>query len=156
MADVKTFVRGNNTATIICPACNTARHINAEPYRYKKHNIKVRCHCGARFCLSLDYRRHYRKLISLPGTYAVTTPGKIGGGVIHIRNISRGGLGFTVSGLHHMEKDLTLILEFHLNDKNQTKLRKEAQIRSVKGNYIGCQFPENDVVEKALGFYLQR
>jgi len=156
MADVKTFVRSNNTATIICPACNTARHINAEPYRYKKHRIKVRCRCGAQFTLRLDYRRHYRKLISLPGTYAITTPGKIGGGVIHIRNISRGGLGFTVCGLHHMEKDLDLTLEFQLNDKNQTKLRKEAHIRSVKGNYIGCQFPENDVVEKALGFYLQR
>jgi len=156
MPDIKIFVRKNNTATIICPACHTAKHINAAPYRYKKHAIKVRCRCGERFTLRLDFRHHYRKLISLPGTYAITTPGKVGGGVIHIRNISRGGIGFTVSGLHHMEKDLNLILEFHLSDKNQTKLRKGARIRSVKGNYIGCQFPENDVVEKALGFYLQR
>jgi len=156
MPEVKTFVRNNNTATIICPACHTAKHINAEPYRYKKHAIKVRCRCGEHFTLCLDYRRHYRKLINLPGTYSITTPGKIGGGVMHIRNISRGGIGFTISGPHHMEKDLNLILEFHLNDKKQTKLRKEARIRTVKGNYIGCQFPENDEVEKALGFYLQR
>jgi hypothetical protein len=155
MPDVKTFVRNNNKATIICPACHTAKHINAEPYRYKKHAIKVSCSCGKHFILSLDYRHHYRKAINLPGTYAITTPGKAGGGVIHIRNISRGGIGFTVSGRHHMEKGLDLIVKFQLNDRNQTKLKKEVSIRLVGDNYIGCKFPDNDVMEKALGFYLR-
>ncbi len=155
MADVKTFVRNNNTATVICPACNTAKHISAEPYRFKKHAIKVRCRCGEIFTLRLDFRRHYRKLTSLPGTYSIITPAKTGGGIAHVRNISRGGIGFTVSGRHHLEKDLKIIVEFQLNDRNQTKLRKEGIIRSVKGNYIGCEFPKHDVVEKAMGFYLQ-
>jgi hypothetical protein len=156
MKEVKTFVRNNNTATVICPACNRARNISAEPYRNKKHAIRVRCSCGELFTLRLDFRRHYRKLTNLPGTYSITTPGKAGGGVIHIRNISRGGIGFTVSGRHNIEKDLHIVLTFQLNDRKQTKLRKEGIIRSVKGNYIGCQFPPNDPVEKALGFYLQR
>ncbi len=155
MADVKTFVRTNNTATVICPACNTAKHISAEPYRQKKHAIKVRCRCGEIFTLCLDFRRHYRKLTSLPGTYSIITPGKAGGGVAHIRNISRGGIGFTISGRHHMEQGLWVVLEFQLNDKNQTTLRKDGIIRSIKGNYIGCQFPDNDPMERALGFYLQ-
>jgi hypothetical protein len=156
MAEVKTFVRSNNTATVICPACNTAKNISAEPYRYNKHAIKVRCRCGEIFTLRLDFRHHYRKPTNLPGTYSITTANKVGGGVAQIHNISRSGIGFTVSGRHHMEKDLTLILEFTLNDRNQTKLRKEAIIRSINRNYIGCQFPKNDPFEKALGFYLQR
>ena len=75
--------------------------------------------------------------------------------MIHIRNISRGGIGFTVSGIHSLEPGLPLILDFTLNDKKMTRLRKQALVRTVNGNYIGCQFPENDPVEKALGFYLQ-
>jgi len=156
MAEVKTFVRNNNTATVICPACNRAKHISAEPYRHKKHAIRVRCACGEVFTLRLDFRRHYRKLTNLPGTYAIITPDTPGGGLIHIRNISRSGIGFTVSGRHNLKKGLRIILTFKLNDRKQTNLRKEAIVRSVKGNYIGCEFPPNDPVEKALGFYLQR
>lgn len=155
MASVKSFVR-NNTATVICPACNTAKSISAEPYRFKKHSMRAHCRCGETFTLQLDYRAHYRKITSLPGTYSITTPGKAGGGVIHIRNISRGGIGFTVSGIHHLENNLNLILEFQLNDRNRTKLRKEVLVRSVKINDIGCQFVDNAMEEKALGFYLQR
>jgi len=156
MAEVKAYVRCNNTATVTCPSCSASRILAAEPYRHRKHALKVRCRCGCVFILRLDFRRHYRKTTSLPGTYAITTPGRPGGGVIHIRNISRGGIGFTVSGVHNMEEGLTVDLDFTLNDKKRTRLRKTAVIRSVNGNYIGCQFPENDSFEKALGFYLRR
>ena len=155
MAEVKAFVRSNNTATIICPACNAAKKISAEPYRSKNKGIKVRCRCGEVFTLRLDFRSHYRKLTDLPGTYAITTQGKTGGGVIHIRNISREGIGFTVTGMHHLEPGLELTLKFRLDDKQKTKLEKKAIVRLVEKNYIGCQFVKTAVEEKALGFYLQ-
>ncbi len=155
MAEVKAYVRANNTATIICPSCHCCRHLQAEKYRHRKHTLKARCRCGAVFLLRLDFRRFYRKTTSLPGTYASLSAEKPGGGVIHIRNISRGGIGFTVSGIHNLEPGLPLTLDFTLNDKKMTRLRKQALVRTVNGNYIGCQFPENDPVEKALGFYLQ-
>ena len=155
MAEVRVFVCGNNTATIICPACNAAKTISAEPYRNKRNLIKVRCRCNKIFALRLDFRDHYRKETSLPGTYSITTPGKIGGGVIHIRNISREGIGFTVTGVHHLEKGLKLILDFQLDDKMKTQLRKDAIVRLVEKNYIGCQFVATVAEEKALGFYLR-
>lgn len=155
MAEARAFVCGDNTATIICPACNAAKTISAEPYRNKKNTIRVRCRCGEVFTLHLDFRDHYRKETSLPGTYSITTPGKVGGGVIHIRNISREGIGFTVTGLHHLEKGLELIIDFQLDDKKKTKLRKEAIVRLVEKDYIGCQFVATAAEEKALGFYLR-
>ncbi|MCF6186573.1 MAG: PilZ domain-containing protein [Desulfobulbaceae bacterium] len=155
MAEVRVFVCGDNTATIICPACNAAKTISAEPYRTKKNLIRVRCRCNEIFSLRLDFRDHYRKETSLPGTYSITTPEKVGGGVIHIRNISREGIGFTVTGLHHLEKGLELILKFRLDDKQKTKLEKKAIVRLVEKNYIGCQFIKTAVEEKALGFYLR-
>ena len=155
MDELKTFVQRNNTATVICPACNSAKKISAEPYRNKKHAIKVRCGCGETFNLRLDFRSQYRKLTNLPGTYSITTPGKAGGGVIHIQDISRGGIGFTVVGRHHLARNLVLKLEFTLDDKKQTKLRIKAIVSSVEGNEIGCHFPENTILERALAFYLQ-
>ena len=155
MKEVKTYVRNDGTATVICPVCKRVKHFSAEPYRNKKHTIRVRCVCGEIFILLLDFRRHYRKPTNLPGTYSIITPDKPGGGLMHVRNISRSGIGFTVSGRHNFEKNLRVKLNFQLNDRQQTKLSKEAIVRSVRGNYIGCQFPPNDPIEKALGFYLQ-
>jgi hypothetical protein len=155
MKDVKTYV-SNNMATVICPACNKNKRVNAEPYENKKHAIKVRCGCGEVFNLHLDFRGHYRKDTKLPGTYSITTPGKESGGVIHIRNISRSGIGFTVTGLHNLGKDMLLTLDFHLDDKNHTELQIEAIVCTVSDNAIGCRFTDSSIVsETALGFYLQ-
>lgn len=155
MDEARAFVCGNNRATVICPSCKASRTISAEPYRDKKNAIKVRCGCGAIFLLHLDFRSHYRKETDLPGTYSILTPEKAGGGVIHIRNISREGIGFSVTGVHHLEKGLKLMLDFRLDDKKQTHLRKEAIVCLVEKNYIGCKFVETAAEEKALGFYLR-
>ena len=55
-----------------------------------------------------------------------------------------------------MQKKQTVQLEFRLNDKNLTKLTKQATIQTVNNNFIGCQFVEQDRIEKALRFYLHR
>lgn len=155
MTNVKVYVRDNNTATLICPACGAIKHTNTDAFRHSRHTITVRCRCREMFNILLDFRRHYRKQISLPGTYEITSQGGIGGGIIHIRNISKGGLGFTVSGLHRIDKGQELLLEFQLNDKMKTVLKKMALVKSVQQNNIGCQFMENVEIDKALGFYLQ-
>ena len=152
---IKSYVNRNNSATVICPACNTAKHISAAPYRHKKHSIRVRCRCGETFALYLEFRRHYRKPVNLVGTYAITTPQKTGGGVIHIRNISNNGMGFTISGTHHIKPGLSVALEFKLNDRKKSKIKKDANIRVVKNNHIGCEFFANTPDDKALGFYLR-
>ena len=156
MTKMMTFVCPDNTATINCPGCKTVTQFSAVQYRKKKHFLKIRCKCNTVFTVQLDFRCQYRKQISLPGTYSIVDPPRAGGGVIHIRNISRSGIGFTVSGKHNIRKNQTLHLEFRLNDKNMTKLIKQAKIQSVSSNYIGCQFIEQDILEKALGFYLRR
>ncbi len=156
METVKIFVRPDNTATIICPACNAASQTSVAHFRHKKHSLKIRCKCNHVFKAQLDFRRHYRKQTSLTGTYRVIRPPGAGGGVIHIRNISRNGIGFTVSGVHHLQPEQIVRLEFTLNDRHMSKLTKEARVQLVDGNYIGCQFLDEDTIEKALGFYLRR
>lgn len=155
MTEIKVHVRENNTATLMCPSCGAIKHIAAEKFRLGRHTINVRCRCQQFFTVLLDFRRHYRKQTSLPGTYEIISEGGIGGGIIHINNISRSGVGFTVSGLHRIEKDQELLVEFQLNDKRKTTLKKRVLVRSVRQNAIGCEFKETAEMEKALGFFLQ-
>ncbi|WP_028581574.1 PilZ domain-containing protein [Desulfogranum japonicum] len=154
MATVKAHVRQNNTVTVTCPACANIKTIATEKFRKTSHTIKVRCSCKHVFQLQMDFRQHFRKPVNLPGTYAILKKGR-GGGVIHIHNISRGGIGFTVSGMHNLQPQQVINLEFHLNDKAQTLIKKEATIRTVINNKIGCQFFERDELGKALGFFLR-
>lgn len=155
MKTVTAHVKNNNIVTIICPACNTVKHASTKNLRHPKNSVKIRCHCNEVFQVKVNFRRHFRKKISIPGNYLITDPNGAGGGVIHIRNISRGGIGFTVSGVHSITKDSTLNLEFQLNDKKMTQMKKNAIVRSVQGNSIGCEFADQEKLEKELGFFLQ-
>jgi hypothetical protein len=155
ISGLKVHVRVNGAATLICPVCGAVSNVAAERYRHGRHSITVRCRCRHVYSILLDFRRHYRKKTNLPGTYEILSEGGVGGGIIHIINISRSGLGFTVSGLHRIEKDQLLLIEFQLNDKKQTVLKKRATVRSVQENSIGCEFKDDAAMEKALGFFLQ-
>ncbi len=154
MPTSKAYVRANNTTTIVCPACGVTKNINTQQLKGGRNPIKIRCRCNVVFDVQIDFRRNYRKPVNLPGTYTILRDGQ-GGGVIHIRNISTGGIGFTVSGIHQLKKGQLIGVEFQLNDKKQTALRKKAVVVSVNTNQIGCQFSASEETGKALGFFLQ-
>ena len=155
MTEVKVHVRENNSATLVCPYCRTVKHFDAERYRNQRHIFSVRCRCNQVFSILLDFRRHYRKQTSLHGTYQILSEGGVGGGIIHIHNLSRSGLGFTISGLHAMQQGQVVEVDFQLSDKNKTVLKKQAIVRSVRQNSIGCEFISSSDIDKALGFFLQ-
>ena len=155
MTSINVHVRNDNTATLSCPTCGVVKQIAAEVFRLGKHTIRIRCRCQQTFTAHLNFRRHYRKPVSLPGTYEIISENDVGGGIIHINNISRSGLGFTVSGLHRISKDQELLLEFQLNDKKKTTLKKKAVVKLVQQNIVGCQFKDNVEMDKDLGFFLQ-
>jgi len=155
MTSVKVHVRDDNTATLICPGCGVVKHIAADKFKQGRHTITVQCRCQQTFSVQFDFRRHYRKQVSLPGTYVIISPGGIGGGIIHLNNLSRGGVGFTVSGLHRIEPNQKLQIEFQLNDKKKTTIKKRALVKSVQQNLVGCQFEADGEMEKDLGFFLK-
>lgn len=154
MPTSKAYVRINKTATIVCPACGATKNINTQQLKGSGNTFKVRCRCNVIFDVQIDFRQTYRKQVNLTGTYILLRDGQ-GGGDIHIRNISTGGIGFTVSGTHQLKKGQVLGIEFQLNDKNQTTIRKKTVIVSVNKNQIGCRFSASEETGKALGFFLQ-
>jgi hypothetical protein len=155
METTRVFVRPDNTATLVCPACSRPKNISVASYRDKCHFLKVRCPCGNVFRIQLDFRQHYRKTTQLPGTYVCLRPAGIGGGRMTVSDLSQGGAGLTVDERHDLQIGCLLDLTFHLDDRKRTKLRKKAVVRSIKGNFVGCQFTDKELYEKEIGFYLK-
>ncbi len=155
MGEIKVYVRDNDTATLICPSCGAVKQFDAGRYRNQRHSFSVRCRCQHVFSVQLDFRRHYRKATNLTGTYEVLSKGGIGGGLVQIHNLSQSGLGFTVSGTHRIQKGQLLQIEFQLSDKNRTALKKQAIVRTVENNTIGCEFSCITEMDKALGVFLR-
>jgi len=149
----KVFV-SKGTATITCPHCSKTKRLAVDRYSGRKHTIKVRCNCDTTFLAHLEFRKHYRKPTDLRGLYRITSEGG-GGGSVSIHNVSRGGIGFTVSGKHNIQIGQKALIDFVLDNTKSTRLTKEVEIRSVSNNYIGCQFISQQPFEKDLGFYLQ-
>lgn len=150
----KAFVPDNGLAVITCPHCKKTRQTPVAHYCGKKHQIKARCSCGESFLLQLEFRKNYRKPAKLTGTYRIVSKGA-GGGSVTIQDISRNGVGFTVDTPHNIVAGQKIMLEFSLDNKKKTHLAKEAIIRSVKDDQIGCEFIDSKAFEKDLGFYLQ-
>lgn len=155
METVKAFVRADDTVTIVCPACKLPKNVSVGSFKDKTHYLKVRCPCDKVFRVHLDFRQFYRKPTDLPGMYKTIKPAGHGGGVIHIKNISQGGLGFTVSGVNTIEKGHRLEVSFQLDDKKKTSLKKQVVVQSVTDNFIGCRFSSDQAYEKEIGFYLK-
>ncbi len=70
-------------------------------------------------------------------------------------DISQGGAGIRVTGMHTLEVGYVLSISFTLDDKKNTPLTKEVIVQSIQGSIIGCRFADNQLYEKELGFYLQ-
>jgi len=78
-----------------------------------------------------------------------------GGGQMRVNNISRSGVGFSVSGHHDINIGQKALVNFKLNDKKQTELTKKVLVKSIRDNSIGCEFIHQNQIGKDLGFFLQ-
>lgn len=79
----------------------------------------------------------------------------VGGGKAKILNISLNGACFEVSGIHKIQIGQTGWVDFTLDDRKATHLKRDFIIRAVVGNAIGCEFKKSQAFEKELGFYLR-
>ena len=151
----KAFVSDDGVAIIRCPYCSVARKVSVEKFRGKKHTVKLRCSCQKSFVTQLDFRKNYRKMTDLQGTYRITSSVAAGGGPMKVTNLSMSGIGFSVSGVHNIKVGQTAHVDFVLDNRKSTRINKEVVIKTVNANHIGCEFVSHQAFEKDFGFYLQ-
>jgi hypothetical protein len=149
----KVYVDDTNVAVIICPKCGLEKKIDVRNFKDTHRRLKGKCRCGEIFRFTLEFRRHHRKMVRLPGEYVVQ--GKDEKGEIVIEDISVSGIRFSTLKPHYISRNDTVELKFALDDPTRTKISKLAKIKCIIDLNVGAEYLDLTSSEKDLGPYLQ-
>ena len=153
MNPLKVFVKDDDSAVIKCPFCRSVRTVSAAKFKELNKVLKVKCVCKQIFGVKFEFRKMYRKDTNLSGSY-VSLSTATDGGNITVKNVSMDGIGFVPLFQHNTEANDTIEVTFTLDNNDATVIEKKAIVKMSTANYIGCEFVEKDVYNKALGFFL--
>jgi len=153
MEPQKVFVSKDGSTVLKCPYCRHARTVSVQSIKDKKKTIKVKCLCKKSYSVSLELRRSHRKKTNLKGRY-VNLSHENEVGIMIVKDLSMGGIGFEAVGEILIKKGHELELTFNLDDEDSSLIRKLVVVKVVKGRYVGCEFRHSFGYDKALGFYL--
>ncbi len=153
MEPQKAFVREDGTTVLKCPYCRHARTVSVKQIKDKKKFIKVKCSCQKSYSVSLELRRMYRKNTNLKGRY-VNHSLNNDTGMMVVKDVSMGGIGFEVIGANRIEKGHELEVTFTLDDTHSSVIKKQVSVRIVRDAFVGCEFQHAHEYDKSLGFYL--
>ena len=95
----------------------------------------------------------YRKNTNLNGRF-VNLSSKNESGVMIVKDVSMGGIGFESNDSHLVQVDHELEVTFTLDDNQSSVIKKQVVVRIVRGTFVGCEFLHAHEYDKALGFYL--
>ncbi len=150
----------DNTAHIECPKCGKSAIADVSKYSaaQKAIKLKVNCPCGHTYAVFLERRRFFRKNVELPGFY--TTEKDAAKKPMTVTDLSRSGVKFETPDARGLNRDDRITLEFTLDDKHRTFIKKEATVVKIWGLQIGVEFASRDpnnpydrAYDMAIGFY---
>jgi hypothetical protein len=155
--DKTVYISSNNTATIQCPRCGKMKTTDVSEYAKAEQRITINfsCSCGNRFRCRLEKRKQYRKNINLPGKFTLMNNNEASDtGLLKVVDISATGLKVKLNTPRDFSVGAELLIEFTLDDRNRTSLKKRVTVRNVSGPFVGTSFFPFELDDPALGFYL--
>ncbi len=160
MSDLKVFVSCEGRATFVCPQCECPRTVevsrNAQLARASR--VRVKCPCGHQYPVTLERRRFFRKAVNLSGSFFHTVNGRhVDRGEMAVLDLSRTGLRIRLNERRPLRVGDTLLVEFHLDDRQHSLIRRESVVRRIEGVDLGTEFAAPDITDansRAIGFYL--
>jgi hypothetical protein len=155
----KVFIYKDNQAIIICPKCEKSKAIDVSEELGSKYLVRLqhKCSCGYLVIVLLERRKRHRKITNLKGVYSgLVSEEKEAKGSMTIQDITRAGLSFMLDERQSQKLNMgdNLLLEFHLDDKSRSLIKKEGLISNMRGPYIGVEFSSVDLYDRALGRYM--
>ncbi|MFH1215127.1 MAG: PilZ domain-containing protein [Pseudomonadota bacterium] len=155
MEQITVQVGKDNSVMLCCPFCGVAKSVSLDKFKDVKHVIIVRCGCNNRFQVHLNFRKNYRKSLTLPGEFMILPSTTEIWRKMIVCDLSRTGMGFEMIDTVVMNKDVELRVRFNLDNNKRTLIDKKVIARFVGDDgFIGCEFVELNLYEKELGFYL--
>jgi len=162
MTPKNVLVNHDNIATFICQKCGAVKELNVFKYIGKaaRKQYLYKCSsCGHSFTVLLERRKFFRKEVHIPGFFSLRDKEeKI---PMIVTDISRSGLRIQLKGKMDLKMGEHLTVEFHLDNKARTFIRKDVVIRAICGLQLGTEFysrnkanPIDKAYEIAIGFYV--
>jgi len=148
------FVRPDDTAVITCCNCRLQKIIPVSSYKGRKAQVKIKCRCKNVFTVYFEFRKKFRKTTNLYGKFINHYRKKTGD--IIVKNLSFEGLGFTTMDIDKFKNGDKIEVSFELDNQDRTTIKKEAIVRNIRKNNVGCEFVKSGqcAFESSLGFYL--
>jgi hypothetical protein len=100
----------------------------------------------------MERRKFYRKETNFRGVFLFENNSQEFPMIVN--NISRSGIQFKSSKTEDLKLDDRIVVQFRLDDKSRSLIKKKGIIRRIEGMTIGIQFLDVDDYDKILGFYL--
>lgn len=156
---IKVFLNSDQTATFVCPECQGTRIVDVSQFIAGKNMIrlKAKCACGHAYKVFIDKRKKFRKQAQLTGTYKYAPNESLSKeytGDITVKNLSLSGLRVKLQAMPRFKVDDILLIDFHLDDSNRSKICEKVIVRNIKGLYAGLEYTSQKSLNKDLGFYL--
>lgn len=134
----KFYVDENNQARINCSKCGLKKNLDVTKFKDTHKKLKAKCKCGENFRLTLDYRKHYRKKVQLPGECFIREKDERDD--ILIIDVSMSGVNFTTFKPHNFSIGDTVELSFTFDNPMRTKVREPVKIKRIIGRNIGAEY----------------
>ena len=153
----KVYISSQQMATFVCPKCSRSKTVNVSKYAHldKMIKINVKCPCGHAYTSILEKRKQYRKETHLSGTYVHFQDGRpVNRGLMTVKDISATGMKLQLNVQLVCDLGDPLDVEFRLDNRNRTLIKKRVIVRNLSDPYIGVEFGPTEALDKALGFYL--
>ena len=156
----RVLVAENNSVTVVCPKCNATKTAGVSQFKSldRRVTLKVTCTCENVYSVFLERRRSYRKELHLSGNFVFKpSGGRLQQGKVSVMNISQGGLQLEFNVMPKIKVGEIFEVEFTLDDKQQTLIKKEVAVKRVADKIVGvkfCSIDPSDPSDKAIGFYL--
>ena len=150
----RVFLNPDNIAHFFCPKCKKLWKKDLSAIQNPTQNVvfNCKCPCGHAYPVVLDRRQYPRKETNLGGAF-IHDRKKIRG-IIVVKNISLGGLGFELTRDYVIATGDVVLVRFNLDDPFGTLVAKEALIRKIKGSYVGAEFLERIWEHDLLHLYI--
>ena len=171
-------VGSDNKVVLCCPGCEKSKTVDVSKFLGGEGAVDLSfrfrcesCDCGHKSCDSceknscshgyrsrvrLERRINMRKDTTLTGNLLLTPTDTLS---VQVLDLSRKGARIRIPGKIELETGRRVQLEFELDDKNLTRVKKTAEVVRKAGFITALSFMEVDSyssADKAIGFYLMK